>query len=87
MEAAAGRGPVVIGVHANNRFEAAAYARHAEKSGADAMLALSQTDESTAPQILTEYFTVPSGRQFRPELSHRGRTIPRHPPNQRVLWR
>jgi dihydrodipicolinate synthase/N-acetylneuraminate lyase len=58
VEATAGRVPVAIGVHANNKFEAAAYARHAEKIGADAMLALSQTDESTDPQILTEYFTA-----------------------------
>jgi len=48
----------VIGVHAPNKFEAMAYARHAEKIGADAMLALSQTDGSTDREILTEYFTA-----------------------------
>ncbi len=58
VEAAAGRAPVAIGVQACNKFEAAEYARHAEKIGADAMLALSQTDESSDPQVLTEYFTA-----------------------------
>jgi 2-keto-3-deoxy-L-arabinonate dehydratase len=58
IDAAGGRTPVAIGVHAANKFEAAEYARHAEKIGADAMLALSQTDESTDPEILTGYFTA-----------------------------
>jgi dihydrodipicolinate synthase/N-acetylneuraminate lyase len=58
VEAAAGRTTVAIGVHAANKFEAAEYARYAAKIGADAMLALSQTDESTDPQVLTEYFTA-----------------------------
>ena len=53
-----GRTPVVIGVHGANKFEAAEYARHAEKIGADAMLALSQTDGTTDPDVLTEYFTA-----------------------------
>src|SRR5262249_38443480 len=35
IEGAAGRVPVAIGVHANNKFEAAEYARQAEKAGAD----------------------------------------------------
>ncbi len=58
---ARGRTPVVIGVHAPNKFEAAEYARHAQRIGADAMLALSQTDESSDPRILTEYFTAIAG--------------------------
>jgi 4-hydroxy-tetrahydrodipicolinate synthase len=53
-----GRTPVVIGVHGANKFEAAEYARHAEKIGADAMLALSQTDGATDLDVLTEYFTA-----------------------------
>lgn len=55
---ARGRTPVLIGVQAPNKFEAVEYARHAEKIGADGMLALSQTDESADPDILTEYFTA-----------------------------
>jgi 4-hydroxy-tetrahydrodipicolinate synthase len=58
VEEARGRVPVVIGVHAPNKFEAAEYARQAEAMGADAMLALSQTDETTDTGILTEYFTA-----------------------------
>jgi 4-hydroxy-tetrahydrodipicolinate synthase len=53
-----GRTPVVIGVHGANKFEATEYARHAEKIGADAMLALSQTDGTTDVDVLTEYFTA-----------------------------
>ena len=53
-----GRIPVVIGVHGVNKFEAAEYARHAEKIGADAMLALSQTDGATDLDVLTDYFTA-----------------------------
>jgi 4-hydroxy-tetrahydrodipicolinate synthase len=53
-----GRTPVVIGVHGVNKFEAAEYARHAEKIGADAMLALSQTDGATDADVLTDYFTA-----------------------------
>jgi len=55
---ARGRTPVLIGVHAPNKFEAAEYARHAGKIGATGMLALSQTDGSADPDILTEYFTA-----------------------------
>lgn len=58
VEEARGRVPVAIGVHAPNKFEAAEYAREAERMGADAMLALSQTDNSTDLEILTEYFTA-----------------------------
>ncbi|MCC6860185.1 MAG: dihydrodipicolinate synthase family protein [Bryobacterales bacterium] len=58
VKEARGRTPVLIGVHAPNKFEAVEYARHAEKTGADGMLALSQTDNSTDPAILTEYFTA-----------------------------
>jgi dihydrodipicolinate synthase/N-acetylneuraminate lyase len=58
VKEARGRTPVLIGVHGVNKFEAAEYARHAEKIGADAILALSQTDGSNDPEILTEYFTA-----------------------------
>ena len=58
VEEAKGRIPVVIGVHAPSKFEAAQYAREAEKMGADAMIALSQTDRSTDQDVLTEYFTA-----------------------------
>ena len=58
VEEARGRIPVVIGVHGPNKFEAVEYARHAEAIGADAMLALSQTDESTDQAVLTEYFSA-----------------------------
>jgi 4-hydroxy-tetrahydrodipicolinate synthase len=58
VEEAKGRTPVVIGVHAPNKFEAAQYAREADKMGADAILALSQTDGSADQEILTEYFTA-----------------------------
>lgn len=58
VEEARGRIPVAIGVHAPNKFEAADYARHAEAIGADAMLALSQTDDTTDRGILTDYFTA-----------------------------
>jgi 4-hydroxy-tetrahydrodipicolinate synthase len=53
-----GRTPVVIGVHGANKFEAAEYARYAEKIGADALLALSQTDGATDLDVLTDYFTA-----------------------------
>ncbi len=58
VKEARGRIPVAIGVQAANRFEAAEYARHAAKIGADAMLALSQTDGSADREVLTEYFTA-----------------------------
>jgi 4-hydroxy-tetrahydrodipicolinate synthase len=58
VKEARGRVPVAIGVQAPNKFEAAEYARHAEKIGADAMLALAQTDDSTDKDILTDYFTA-----------------------------
>jgi len=58
VEEAKGRRPVAIGVHAPNKFEAAQYAREAEKMGADAMIALSQTDGSADQGILTDYFTA-----------------------------
>jgi dihydrodipicolinate synthase/N-acetylneuraminate lyase len=58
VEQARGRTPVLIGVHAPNKFEAAEYARQAEKMGADGMLALSQTDGSSDTSILTDYFTA-----------------------------
>jgi 4-hydroxy-tetrahydrodipicolinate synthase len=58
VEEAKGRKPVAIGVHAPNKFEAAQYAREAEKMGADAVLALSQTDGSADEEILTGYFSA-----------------------------
>ena len=58
VEQARGRTPVLIGVHAPNKFEAADYAREAERMGADGMLAMSQTDGSNDLAILTEYFTA-----------------------------
>ena len=58
VEAARGRTPVLIGVHAPNKFEAAEYAREAEKMGADGMLAMSQTDGSNDLSILTDYFAA-----------------------------
>ena len=53
-----GRVPVLIGVHAPNKFEAAQYAREVERMGADGMLAFSQTDGSGDTEILTEYFSA-----------------------------
>jgi 4-hydroxy-tetrahydrodipicolinate synthase len=58
VDEARGRIPVVIGVHAPNKEEAVEYARHAEAIGADAMLALSQTDDTEDLDVLTEYFTA-----------------------------
>jgi dihydrodipicolinate synthase/N-acetylneuraminate lyase len=58
VEEARGRTPVVIGVHAPNKFEAVQYAREVEKMGADAMIALSQTDGSNDPKVLEDYFTA-----------------------------
>ena len=49
VDQARGRTPVLIGVHAPNKFEAAEYAREAERMGADGMLAMSQTDGSNDP--------------------------------------
>ena len=61
VEEARGRTPVVLGVQAPNKFEAAQYAREVEKMGADAMIALSQTDGSNDPQVLEDYFTAIAG--------------------------
>ncbi len=58
VEQARHRTPVLIGVHAPNKFEAAEYARQAERMGADGMLAMSQTDGSLDLSILTDYFTA-----------------------------
>lgn len=58
VEQARGRTPVLVGVHAPNKFEAVEYARYAEQIGADGMLALSQTDGSSDLTVLTEYFTA-----------------------------
>ncbi len=58
VEQARHRTPVLIGVHAPNKFEAAEYARQAERMGADGMLAMSQTDGSSDLSILTDYFTA-----------------------------
>jgi 4-hydroxy-tetrahydrodipicolinate synthase len=58
VEEAKGRIPVVLGVHAPNRFEAVQYTREVEASGADALIALSQTDGSNDAQILEAYFTA-----------------------------
>ncbi len=58
VEGARGRAPVLIGVHAPNKFEAVDYAREAERMGADGMLAMSQTDGSNDLSILTDYFTA-----------------------------
>jgi dihydrodipicolinate synthase/N-acetylneuraminate lyase len=52
----AGRTPVVVGVTACNKFEAAEYAEHAEKIGADAIIALAQNDGMpTDPIMFGEY--------------------------------
>ena len=56
VEQARGRTPVLIGVQAPNRFEAAEYARQAELMGADGMLAMCQTDKSNDLTVLTDYF-------------------------------
>lgn len=53
-----GRTPVLIGVHGKDKAEAAEYARHAERIGASAMLALGQTDGASDLNVLTEYFTA-----------------------------
>ena len=53
-----GRAPVFIGVHGANKFEAMEYARYAEKIGADGMQAMGPSDNSSDPEILTEYFTA-----------------------------
>jgi len=55
---ARGRTPVLIGVHAPNKAEAAEYARYVEQIGADGMLALSQTDGTSDLAVITEYFTA-----------------------------
>jgi 4-hydroxy-tetrahydrodipicolinate synthase len=53
-----GRTPVMIGVHGRNIDEAVAFAKHAEKIGADAMVALPPTAGKQSEQSLTEYFTA-----------------------------
>lgn len=58
VEEVKGRTPVLIGVHGKDKTEAAEYARHAEKIGATAMLALGQTDGTGDLKVLTEYFTA-----------------------------
>jgi len=58
VEEVKGRTPVLIGVHGKDKAEAAEYARHAEKIGATAMLALGQTDGTGDLKVLTEYFTA-----------------------------
>jgi 4-hydroxy-tetrahydrodipicolinate synthase len=58
VDQARGRTPVMIGVHASNKGEAAEYARHAEQMGADGMLALSQTDGTSDLTVITAYFTA-----------------------------
>jgi 4-hydroxy-tetrahydrodipicolinate synthase len=56
-----GRTPVMIGVHGRNVDEAVAFAKHAEKIGADAMIALPPTAGKQSEQSLTEYFTAITG--------------------------
>lgn len=58
VEDVKGRIPVLIGVHGKDKAEAAEYARHAEKIGATAMLALGQTDGTGDLNVLTGYFTA-----------------------------
>jgi dihydrodipicolinate synthase/N-acetylneuraminate lyase len=58
VKGAAGRTTVLIGVHGANKFEAMEYARHAEKIGADGLHALGPGDDSSDPEILTDYFTA-----------------------------
>jgi len=53
-----GRTPVLIGVHGNNVDEAVAFAKHAEKIGADGMVALPPTSGKQSEQSLTAYFTA-----------------------------
>jgi len=56
VKESAGRTPVVIGVTAPNKFEAAEYAEHAGKIGADAIIALAQNDGMpTDPLMFGEY--------------------------------
>jgi 4-hydroxy-tetrahydrodipicolinate synthase len=49
---------VLIGVHGANKFEAAEYARYAEKIGADGLHALGPTDGFGDARILEDYFTA-----------------------------
>ncbi len=56
VKEAKGRTTVLIGVHGANKFEAMEYARHAEKIGADGLHALGPGDDSSDPDILTDYF-------------------------------
>ncbi len=56
VKEARGRTTVLIGVHGANKFEAMEYARHAEKIGADGLHALGPGDDSSDPEILTDYF-------------------------------
>jgi dihydrodipicolinate synthase/N-acetylneuraminate lyase len=53
-----GRVPVFIGVHGANKFEAMEYARYAERIGADGIHARGPSDNSSDPEMLTEYFTA-----------------------------
>ncbi len=58
-----GRLPFVVGVTANNRFEAAEYAAQARELGAAALLALPQTDyQPTDPAMFAEYLAAIAGR-------------------------
>jgi dihydrodipicolinate synthase/N-acetylneuraminate lyase len=58
VKEARGRTTVLIGVHGANKFEAMEYARYAEKIGADGIHALGPGDDSSDPEILTDYFTA-----------------------------
>jgi len=58
VKEAKGRTTVLIGVHGANKFEAMEYARHAEKIGADGLHAMGPADESSDPEILTDYFSA-----------------------------
>jgi len=57
-EAARGRVPVVIGVHAKTNEEAVELARNAERLGADALIALGRRDETKDAGELEAYYTA-----------------------------
>jgi 4-hydroxy-tetrahydrodipicolinate synthase len=58
VKAARGRVPVAIGVHAKTNEEAVELARHADKIGADALIALGRRDETKDPRELEAYYTA-----------------------------
>ncbi len=58
VKAARGRVPVAIGVHAKTNDEAVELTRHAEKIGADALIALGRRDETKDVKELEGYYTA-----------------------------